>query len=272
MAAAAPVLSVQNLNIQLSTSSKCEDMPFAVENVYFEIQQGSVYGLIGGSGSGKTLTCMSIMNLRESSVHISGSIRLCGRELLSLKESHMQRVRGRQVGMIVQNPMSAFHPAITIGEHFVDVMRSHAPVSKKAALEKALHYLQLVKLDHPERLLHMYPFQFSGGMLQRVMIAMVLCLEPVLVIADEPTTALDTTNQRDILELLAELRSSLGLSLLLVSHDLGVICRLADDVGVMRQGQLVEQQPVEQLLKAPMHDYTKHLLEAAWRLEGGECL
>ena len=200
--------------------------------------------------------------LNQKNMTIDGSIKLFGKELNGLSQKEMRAIRGRDIAFIMQNPMNAFTPVYTIGNQFIETIRAHRNVTKKEAKELAVEALMHVNLPNPRELLSLYPFQLSGGMLQRVMIAIAASLHPAVIIADEPTTALDVHNQLQVLRLLDQIRITYGSAILLVSHDLGVISEMADDVMVMKQGRIVEKANVFQLFDHPQHDYTKELLNA----------
>ncbi|WP_412176736.1 nickel import ATP-binding protein NikD [Bacillus sp. T3] len=234
-----------------------------IQDIHFEIKPGEVLGLVGESGSGKTITCMTLLQLLDQkTTAVEGSIKLHGRELNGLRPKEMRGIRGKEIGFIMQNPMNAFSPVYTIGNQFIETIRTHTALTKKQAIELAISSMDAVNLPEPSKLMRWYPFQLSGGMLQRVMIAISMCLRPSVVIADEPTTALDVTNQLEVLRQLDQLRTECGTSILLISHDLGVISELADKVAVMHKGRIVEQADVFQLFDRPKHEYTKKLLHA----------
>lgn len=232
-----------------------------VRNVSFQLQPGKVLGIIGESGCGKSATCLSILRLLRQA-KIQGSIQLSGKEITRLNEAEMRQIRGRQIGMILQNPASFFNPIASIGQQFVETLQSHQALSQSAARSIATEHLAAVSLTHPQQLLHQFPFQLSGGMLQRVMIAIALALQPKVLIADEPTTALDVITQMQILRLLDQLQQQTHCAILLVTHDLGVIAQLADQVAVMYNGEFIEQAPVAQLFDQPQHPYTRSLFAA----------
>ncbi|MEH7200405.1 nickel import ATP-binding protein NikD [Priestia megaterium] len=254
------VLQVRDLHVQLKTKNGITDL---VKDINFELKPGKVLGLIGESGCGKTITSMSILQLlnRKETI-IKGSIMLKGQELNGLAEKEMRKIRGKDIAFIMQNPMNAFTPVFTIGHQFVETIRSHTNWNKKQATELAIESMKQVNLPEPNKLLKYYPFQLSGGMLQRVMIAIAASLHPSIIIADEPTTALDVNNQKKVLRHLDKVRSDYGSAILLISHDLGVIAELADEVAVMQHGQIVETADVFQLFDNPKHEYTKKLLNA----------
>ncbi|WP_339306119.1 ABC transporter ATP-binding protein [Paenibacillus sp. FSL L8-0435] len=257
---AAKVLEVRGLQVNLRTAEGSVPL---LEPIDFELKKGRVFGLVGESGSGKTVTCNALLHLLDPRrMEVSGSIRLNGRELGSLSGEEMRRIRGKEIGFIMQNPMNAFTPVYTIGSQFIETLRTHSGMSKVAARERAIAALADMNLPEPAKLMKRYPFQLSGGMLQRVMIAISMCLRPALVIADEPTTALDVVNQFKVLQELERLRTEYGTSILLISHDLGVISQMADEVAVMQKGRIVEQADVYQLFDHPQHEYTRMLLNA----------
>ncbi|WP_132307166.1 nickel import ATP-binding protein NikD [Paenibacillus sp. BK033] len=234
-----------------------------VHAVDLELKPGRVLGLIGESGCGKTITSMSVLQLLDrKTTKIEGSIQLNGRELNGIHSESMRAIRGKEISLIMQNPMNAFSPVLTIGNQFIETIRTHTSLSKKQAYELAVSSLQDVNLPDPVGIMKQYPFQLSGGMLQRVMIAMAICLRPSVLIADEPTTALDVDNQLRVLRQLDRIRSEYGTSILLITHDLGVIAEMADEVAVMQHGRIVEKAEVFQLFDHPQHEYTQKLLNA----------
>ncbi|MEG7380342.1 nickel import ATP-binding protein NikD [Bacillus subtilis] len=255
-----PVLKVRDLHVQAKTQKGVSTL---VQDVNFELKRGQILGLIGESGCGKTVTGMSILQmLHQKTTKVEGSISLQGRELNGLADQEMRKIRGKDVAYIMQNPMNAFTPVFTIGHQMVETIRSHTSFNKKQAKELAIEALHNVNLSNPVKLLKSYPFQLSGGMLQRVMIATAVCLHPAILIADEPTTALDVNNQKTVLKHLDAMRSECGTAILLISHDLGVIAEMADEVAVMQKGKIAEKADVFQLFDAPKHEYTKKLLGA----------
>jgi microcin C transport system ATP-binding protein len=236
----------------------------AVDHISFRIYPGRTLALVGESGSGKSVTALSIMRLLPYPVahHPSGSILFKGQELIGAPESAMRRLRGDQISMIFQEPMTSLNPLHTIEKQVNEVLLIHKGLSKAAARLRTLELLRLVQLPNPEKRLNAYPHELSGGQRQRVMIAMALANDPDLLIADEPTTALDVTIQAQILKLLKELQTKLGMGLLLITHDLSIVRKVADDVAIMTKGQIVEQGPAATVFKAPQHDYTRKLLAA----------
>jgi oligopeptide/dipeptide ABC transporter ATP-binding protein len=233
----------------------------AVDDVSFEIRAGETLGIVGESGSGKSVTALSIMRLVQAPGRIAaGTILFGGRNLLALDERDMQRVRGAQIALIFQEPMTALNPVFRVGDQIAETLIVHGRATRRAARAKAVDLLRAVRIPNPESRVDDYPHQLSGGMRQRVLIAMALACQPALVIADEPTTALDVTIQAEILDLLREMKSLLDLSLLLITHDLGVIAETADRVAVMYAGRIVETGPVRQVFRSPGHPYTRGLL------------
>jgi oligopeptide/dipeptide ABC transporter ATP-binding protein len=226
------------------------------------LDRREILGVVGESGSGKSLTSLAIMRLLDtSSVRVvGGSVRLFGRDLLTLSEREMRSVRGREIGMIFQDPMTSLDPAFTAGYQILSVLRRHTDLGRSAARKRALELLALVGIGDPRRRIDSYPHQLSGGMRQRVMIAMAIACEPKILIADEPTTALDATTQAQILELIRQLAEELHMSTIITTHDLGVVAEVCDRVAVMYAGQIVEQASTQQLFYHPKHPYTERLL------------
>lgn len=260
----AEVLSVTDLEISFATESGRNTV---VEGVSFSINAGEVLGLVGESGCGKSVTAMSLVSLLPSppSQREKGSIKLSGKEIAGLSESELQKIRGAEVGFIFQEPMSSLNPVLTIGYQLSEAVLLHEKISKKEAIAKAIEMLNLVGVSDPELRINQYPHELSGGMRQRVMIAMALMCSPKLLIADEPTTALDVTIQAQILDLLNSLRSKLGMSILMITHDLGVVAETCSQVVVMYAGRIVERGPVTEVFAHPKHPYTKALIASSPR-------
>jgi microcin C transport system ATP-binding protein len=256
-----PLLSIRDLSVVFRQQGK---ESVAVDRVSFEIKRGECVALVGESGSGKSVSALSVLKLLPypAASHPSGSIRFKGQELLSLSESQIRGIRGNDISIIFQEPMTSLNPLHTIEAQIMEIIQLHNPVSNQMARARTLELLRQVGIPDPEMRLQSYPHQLSGGQRQRVMIAMALANEPDLLIADEPTTALDVTVQAQILALLAEIRARLSMSLLFITHDLGIVRRIADHVCVMNGGKIVEQGPVEQVFNAPKHPYTRDLLAA----------
>ena len=246
----------------LRTSFATEDGEFsAVDGVSFELDAGRTLGLVGESGCGKSVTSLSIMGLvPQPPGRVQGSIRFDGEDLLSMPASEMRELRGNRLSMIFQEPMTSLNPAFTVGEQIAEAILRHRKTSRAEAKSLAIAMLAKVRIPSPERRYDEYPHRLSGGMRQRVMIAMALALSPRLLIADEPTTALDVTIQAQILELMRMLRDETGTAIILITHDLGVIAEVADDVAVMYAGRIVERAPVRELFAEPQHPYTIGLL------------
>jgi peptide/nickel transport system ATP-binding protein len=253
-----PLLHVQNLTTVFDLA---HGSVTAVDDVSFDIGAGETLGLVGESGSGKSVTAFSIMRLVQPPGRIAGGRLLFkGRDLLTLDEREMQRVRGADISLIFQEPMTALNPVFRVGDQIAETLLVHGRATKRAARSAAVELLRSVRIANPEARVADYPHQLSGGMRQRVMIAMALACQPSLVIADEPTTALDVTIQAEILDLLREMKGALGLALLLITHDLGVIAETADRVAVMYSGRIVETGPVRAIFRNPAHPYTRGLL------------
>ncbi|HLZ02900.1 MAG TPA: ABC transporter ATP-binding protein [Bradyrhizobium sp.] len=255
------LLRVENLRTTFHTRT---GVIRAVDGVDLEIAEGRTLGIVGESGSGKSVTALSIMRLIEAPGRVLGDSRIMfdGRDLAALPEAEMQEVRGNAISMIFQEPMTSLNPVYTAGSQITEAIRLHRKISARQARDRAVELLGLVGIPSPEQRFFAYPHQLSGGMRQRVMIAMALACEPRLLIADEPTTALDVTVQAQILESLRELRARLGMSIILITHDLGVVAEMCDDVAVMYAGRVVERGAVEAIFRNPQHPYTEALLRS----------
>jgi len=258
------LLELRNLTVEFPASPRALT---AVRDISFGVSRGEVLGLVGESGSGKSVTSLSIMRLLPPQARVSGEILLTtdGRpqNLLALDSEPMRLLRGSRISMIFQEPMTALNPVMRVGEQIAEAVRAHANVSKKESWDRAVEALKEVAIDDPAGRARDYPHQLSGGMRQRVMIAMAIVNRPEMLIADEPTTALDVTIQAQILDLLAEIREKFGLTMLFISHDLAVVSQVADRVAVMYAGNLVELGPRAEIFRSPAHPYTRGLLEAA---------
>ena len=253
----APLLDVQHLAVTFGGSSP------AVDDVSFQISAGETLGLVGESGSGKSVTAFSILRLLQPPGRVTGgSVMFQGRDLLTLPESDMREVRGAGISLIFQEPMTALNPVMRVGDQIAEALLVHGKATRAEARERAIELLDAVKIPEAGRRVRDYPHQLSGGMRQRVMIAIALACRPPLVIADEPTTALDVTIQAQVLELLRELKARYNLAMLLITHDFGVIAEMADRVAVMFKGRIVEQGAVRDILRHPSHEYTRNLLAA----------
>src|SRR5450759_3236542 len=261
----APLLEIENLRTYFYTDA---GVARSVDGVSLHVDRGETLGVVGESGCGKSVTALSILRLirAPSRIEAGGAIRFEGKDLLTLAERDIQHVRGNRIAMVFQEPMTALNPVFTVGDQIAEVARIHAGMSRRDAWEKSVEMLRLVGIPAPEQRAHEYPHQLSGGMRQRVVIAMALVMNPALVIADEPTTALDVTIQAQILELLRDLQNKFGTSILLITHDLGVVAETASRVIVMYGGEVVEEALVQTLFEQAHHPYTEGLLRAMPRL------
>jgi oligopeptide transport system ATP-binding protein len=262
------LLEVKNLKTVFQTYA---GQVSALNNLSFEIAQGEAVGIVGESGSGKSVTMLSIMRLLSENGKIAdGKIVFDGKNLKDATEKEMQNIRGNEIGMIFQDPMTSLNPLFTVGNQLIDAILKHSKLTKSEASMKAIEMLRLVGIPSPEKRLKQYPHEFSGGMRQRVMIAMALSCEPKLLIADEPTTALDVTIQAQILELMKELKTKLSTSIILITHDLGLVADVCERVIVMYGGMIVEQGKVDDIFYNTKHPYTKGLLKCIPRLNMGK--
>ncbi|UOE94718.1 ABC transporter ATP-binding protein [Alkalihalobacillus sp. LMS39] len=231
-----------------------------IKDSSFQLETGRCLGIVGESGSGKSVTCKAVMRLNRQWLHQTGEIAFQGLDLNSISEKEMRKKRGKHICMIVQNGMSAFDPSSRIGVYLRETLQTHYRWNKTECEEKMIEAMGKVRLQHPSDILKKYPHELSGGMLQRIMIALALVLEPDLLIADEPTTALDAISQYEVVEQFILLRERIGCSVLFISHDLGVVRKIADDVIVMKEGEIVESGETETIFNAPKHEYTKYLI------------
>jgi oligopeptide/dipeptide ABC transporter ATP-binding protein len=258
-------LAVSDLRTRFGGSSAGATV---VDGVTFTLQPGRTTALVGESGCGKSVTALSLMRLIEPPGHIvSGSVTLDGRDLLTLDEREMEQIRGARIGMVFQDPLTSLNPALSIGRQIAETLQTHQRMSRAAAERKAVELLGRVGVANPEQRVHDYPHHFSGGMRQRVLIAAAIGCSPSVIIADEPTTALDVTVQAKILRLLHDLQRDMGAALLLITHDLGVVAAMADEVLVMYAGRIVERADVDRLFHNPRHPYTKALLACVAGIE-----
>ena len=263
----APLLTIENLVVEYDGPAG----PFrAADGVSLAVEEGETYALVGESGCGKTASALAVLRLPEPGRVTGGRIVFEGRDLLPLPEAEMRRVRGARIGMVFQEAAAALNPVMRIGTQVGEALRIHRGLSRKDATSEAERLLRLVSLPDPERQVRAYPHELSGGMKQRVMLAIALSCQPALLIADEPTTAVDVTIQAQILALLRDLKRSMGLTVLLIAHDLGVVAENADRVGVMYAGRLVEEAPVADLYRDPRHPYTRCLLRSVPGASPGE--
>jgi peptide/nickel transport system ATP-binding protein len=261
-----PLLRVEDLRVEFPTE---DGVVHAVDGISYQVQRGRTLGIVGESGSGKTVSSLTTMGLtRTQGAQVSGRILFEGRDLLSLSERDMRAVRGNEIAMIFQDPLSSLHPFYRVGAQLVEAVRAHRDMPKAQARARTVELLELVGIPDPARRADAYPHEFSGGMRQRAMIAMALANEPQLLLADEPTTALDVTVQAQILKLLKRLQSELSMAIVIITHDLGVVAELADDIAVMYAGRIVEAATAELLFSDPEHPYTWGLLRSLPTLDG----
>ncbi len=261
----APLLKVEDLRVHFKTD---EGIVRAVDSVSFEIHEGEMLGIVGESGSGKSVANLTILGLtRASNAEISGRIEFGGQDLTQLGDDGLQRIRGNEIAMIFQDPLSSLHPFYKVGKQLVEAIQIHQDMGDRAARAHSLELLELVGIPDAERRMGEYPHEFSGGMRQRVMIAMALTNDPKVLIADEPTTALDVTTQAQILRLIERLREELGMAVVMITHDLGVIAEVADRVMVMYAGEAVESGTLDQIFYDPQHPYTWGLLGSLTRVD-----
>ena len=255
-----PMLEVKDLHTSFFTPA---GEVKAVNGVSFNLDHGKVLGIVGESGSGKSVTAYSIMQILEKTGKIvSGSIKFNDQELVGAGEKVMKTVRGNKISIIFQDPMTSLNPTYTIGKQLMEAIMLHTPRNKQQAKERAIEMLRLVNINEPEKRMNQYPFEFSGGMRQRIMIAMALACEPDILIADEPTTALDVTIQAQILELMQSLQKELGMAIIMITHDLGVVAQMCDEVIVMYAGSICEQGTADEIFYNPKHEYTKGLMRS----------
>jgi len=261
----APLLEVENLQVHFETD---DGLVKAVDGISYSVERGQTFGIVGESGSGKSVSSLTVMGLtRSRNARISGSVRFDGKDLLGASEEDMRQVRGNDIAMIFQDPLSSLHPFYKVGKQIAEAVRSHRDVSKAQAWDRAVEMLGLVGIPEPRRRADSYPHEFSGGMRQRAMIAMALANDPKLLIADEPTTALDVTVQAQILELIEHLQDEFDTAVVVITHDLGVVAEMADDIAVMYAGRIVEKADTNTIFAAPEHPYTWGLLSSIPRLD-----
>ncbi|MYW68981.1 ATP-binding cassette domain-containing protein [Streptomyces sp. SID8379] len=261
-----PLLEVRDLNVEFRTR---DGIAKAVNGVNYTVDEGETLAVLGESGSGKSVTAQAIMGILDipPGKITGGEVLFRGQDLLKLKEEERRKIRGAEMAMIFQDALSSLNPVLSVGEQIGELFVVHQGTSRKDAKAKAVELMDRVRIPAAKERVGQYPHQFSGGMRQRIMIAMALALEPALIIADEPTTALDVTVQAQVMDLLAELQRELNMGLILITHDLGVVADVADKIAVMYAGRIVEQAPVHEIYKAPAHPYTKGLLESIPRLD-----
>ena len=252
-------LQVRDLHVQIETDTATLDI---LHGISFDIRKGETLGIVGESGCGKSMTALSIMRLTQPNARVTGSITLDGEELLEMPMKQFRKIRGNRVSMIFQEPMTSLNPVFTVGHQLMEVFRLHQGLDKKQAREKSIEALRMVNVPMPEKRVDCYPYELSGGLRQRVMIAMALACRPELLIADEPTTALDVTIQAQVLDLMCKLRDDLGTAIAFITHDLGVVSELCSRTIVLYCGEIMEEGDTESLLTSPLHPYTEALLSA----------
>jgi peptide/nickel transport system ATP-binding protein len=263
---AAPLIAIENLRVVFHGDGG--RTTHAVDSVSLSVANGATLGLVGESGCGKSVTSLAVMGLLpKGSAEVSGSVRFDGYDLLHVPDQTLRDLRGDRLAMIFQEPMTSLNPGFAIGEQIIETILRHRGGSRRQARARAIELLRRVNIPSPERRIDDYPHKLSGGMRQRVMIAMALACDPMLLIADEPTTALDVTLQAQILELMRELKAASGAAIILITHDLGVVAEVCDEVAVMYAGEIVERAPVERLFASPQHPYTVGLLGSIPRLD-----
>jgi peptide/nickel transport system ATP-binding protein len=265
VSAAEPLLRVENLRVKFPTE---DGVVHAVDGISYSVAAGKTLGIVGESGSGKSVSSLTTLGLtRTQGARVEGSMMFEGRDLVQLPDDQMRRIRGNDIAMVFQDPLSSLHPFYRVGAQLVEAVQVHRKVSKAAARARAVELLELVGIPDPKGRVDSFPHEFSGGMRQRAMIAMALANEPKLLIADEPTTALDVTVQAQILALLEDLQRRLGMAIIIITHDLGVVAEMADEIAVMYAGRIVERASAEQIFGEPQHPYTWGLLRSIPRLD-----
>jgi peptide/nickel transport system ATP-binding protein len=260
-----PLLEVEDLRVHFETE---DGLVKAVDGISYTVDRGQTLGIVGESGSGKSVSSLTVMGLtRSRNARISGTVRFNGKDLLGSSEEDLRKIRGDDIAMIFQDPLSSLHPFYKVGTQIVEAIRAHRDMTKAQATDRAVEMLNLVGIPEPKRRADSYPHEFSGGMRQRAMIAMALANDPKLLIADEPTTALDVTVQAQILELIERLQSEFDTAVVIITHDLGVVAEMADEIAVMYAGRIVEQSNADRIFSAPEHPYTWGLLSSIPRLD-----
>jgi peptide/nickel transport system ATP-binding protein len=260
-----PLLEVEDLRVQFPTE---DGIVHAVDGISYSVDTGKTLGIVGESGSGKSVSSLTLLGLtRTQGALVEGRMLFGGEDLVTMSDDGLRRIRGNEIAMIFQDPLSSLHPFYKVGKQLTEAMQIHRPLSREAARKRAVELLELVGIPDPERRVDQFPHEFSGGMRQRAMIAMALANEPKLLIADEPTTALDVTVQAQILALLEDLQRRLGMAIIIITHDLGVVAEIADDIVVMYAGRIVEHAATERIFAEPQHPYTWGLLKSIPRLD-----
>ncbi|MGI8572408.1 MAG: ABC transporter ATP-binding protein [Solirubrobacteraceae bacterium] len=265
MSATEPLLSVEDLVVEFTTD---DGVVHAVDGISYTLDKGKTLGIVGESGSGKSVSSLTTLGLtRAKNAHIQGRLMFEGTDLVTASDDHLRKIRGNDIAMIFQDPLSSLHPFYKVGFQLIEAMQVHRDISKSAGRQRAAELLELVGIPDPKGRVDQFPHEFSGGMRQRVMIAMALANDPKLLIADEPTTALDVTVQAQILALLGDLQQRLGMAIIIITHDLGVVAEIADEICVMYAGRIVEHAPTEKVFDSPQHPYTWGLLKSIPRLD-----
>jgi peptide/nickel transport system ATP-binding protein len=265
VSASGPLLAVEDLRVQFPTD---DGLVRAVDGISYSVDTGKTLGIVGESGSGKSVASLTTLGLtRSQGANVEGRMLFAGQDLVAMSDDQLRRIRGNEIAMIFQDPLSSLHPFYRVGRQLMEALQIHRDVSRSAARDRAIDLLELVGIPDPRRRVDAYPHEFSGGMRQRAMIAMALANEPKLLIADEPTTALDVTVQAQILALLEDLQSRLGMAIIVITHDLGVVAEIADDIAVMYAGRIVEHASTERIFASPQHPYTWGLLKSIPRLD-----
>jgi peptide/nickel transport system ATP-binding protein len=265
VSAAEPLLRVEDLRVEFPSE---DGLVHAVDGITYQVHPGKTLGIVGESGSGKTVSSLTTLGLtRRQGARISGRILFEGKDLVTLPDSELQAIRGNEIAMIFQDPLSALHPLYKVGRQLVEALHAHKDIGGQKARDRAVELLGLVGIPDPKRRIDEYPHEFSGGMRQRAMIAMALANDPKLLIADEPTTALDVTVQAQILALVERLQQELGMAIIIITHDLGVVAEVADDIAVMYAGRIIETASAQAVFSSPEHPYTWGLLKSIPRLE-----
>jgi peptide/nickel transport system ATP-binding protein len=260
----APVLEVSDLSVRFETD---DGAVHAVDRLSYTLEPSEVLGLVGESGCGKSVSALSLLGLLPPTATVTGEALFEGTDLLEVQPRQLRRIRGKEISFVFQEPMTSLNPVYTVGAQIAETVREHERLSRRAALDKAVEMLRLVHIPNPQRRVHDFPHQFSGGMRQRVMIAMALSCNPKLLIADEPTTALDVTIQAQILELITEMKERFGMAVMLITHAMGVVAETAQRVAVMYAGKVVEEAPVGELFSRPRHPYTRGLIRSIPRID-----
>ncbi len=255
------LLEVKNLKV----TGKKENKEI-VRGISFSVEENTCTGILGESGSGKSMTCKSVLNVLNGDFLVDGEVIFQGEDILKMDKEKARKIRGKEICMILQNPMTSFNPLYTIGNQMMETFTEHMVISRREALDLAVESMAKMKLENPDILLKKYPHELSGGMLQRIMIAVAMALKPKLIIADEPTTAIDSLNQKDIIEEFMLLKNEMKVSLLFVTHDLGVLSQLADSLIVMKNGEIVEKGKTEEIMRNPSHRHTKFLIDTRYSL------